>query len=153
MVYENLNIQLENGIAVVTISREKALNALNSPTILELQHFFGTEGRSIEGLKGVVITGAGEKAFVAGADISEFTSLNPQQGAALALRGQEVFSLIENFHVPVVAAVNGFALGGGCELAWHATCVWPAKKPGSDNRRSTSGSYPATAAPSGSYSM
>lgn len=117
MVYENLNIQLENGIAVVTISREKALNALNSPTILELQHFFGTQGRSIEGLKGVVITGAGEKAFVAGADISEFTSLNPQQGAALALRGQEVFSLIENFHVPVVAAVNGFALGGGCELA------------------------------------
>jgi enoyl-CoA hydratase len=117
MTYENLIIQIDNGIAQVTISREKALNALNSQTILELQHFFGVEGPTITGLKGVILTGAGEKSFVAGADITEFKNLSAAEGKALAQRGQDVFFLIERFHVPVVAAVNGFALGGGCELA------------------------------------
>lgn len=117
MQYQNLHIELANGIAVATISREKALNALNSQTMLELKHFFGQEGLEIKDLKGVILTGAGEKAFVAGADISEFKDLDAAQGAAFARRGQDIFFTIERFPKPVVAAVNGFALGGGCELA------------------------------------
>ncbi len=117
MQYENLNIDFSDGIAVITINREKALNALNTQTILELKHFFGEAGPKMSGLHGVVLTGAGEKAFVAGADITEFKGLDAAQGAAFARRGQEVFALIEQFPKPVIAAVNGFALGGGCELA------------------------------------
>lgn len=117
MIYQNLQVEITEHIALLTISREKALNALNTQTMLELGHFFGEAALRIEGLNGVILTGAGEKAFVAGADITEFKSLDAEQGAAFARRGQEIFAQIERFPKPVVAAVNGFALGGGCELA------------------------------------
>ncbi len=116
-MYENLRVEFQNGVAVVTLQREKALNALNQATMEELRRFFGEEAKAMPSLKGVVLTGAGEKAFAAGADITEFKDLDAAQGAAFARRGQDVFALIERFPRPVVAAVNGFALGGGCELA------------------------------------
>ncbi len=117
MLYEILQVAVVDGIAVITISREKALNALNSQTMLELQHFFGEAAHEISGLKGVVLTGAGEKAFVAGADITEFDGLSALEGMQLAKRGHDIFLSIEQFDRPVVAAVHGFALGAGCELA------------------------------------
>ncbi|MCE2821545.1 MAG: enoyl-CoA hydratase-related protein [Saprospiraceae bacterium] len=113
----NLQITWSDNIAIVTVSREKALNALNRQTMDELHEFFSVTAPATPGLKGVVITGAGEKSFVAGADITEFLGLSPAQGKELAQRGQDVFFLIERFDKPVVAAINGFALGGGCELA------------------------------------
>lgn len=117
MQYENLQISHEDGITVVTINREKSLNALNRRTMEELEHFFGEAAHDLEGLKGIILTGAGEKAFVAGADITEFVGLSEKEGMQLAKRGQDIFFLVEHFPKPVVAAVNGFALGGGCELA------------------------------------
>ncbi|NUQ26094.1 MAG: enoyl-CoA hydratase/isomerase family protein [Saprospiraceae bacterium] len=117
MQYENLLLEEENDILIVTINREKALNALNTQTMLELQRLFADDAPHRTYLKGVIITGAGDRAFVAGADIKEFLALDAEQGAAMAQRGQDIFFLIERFSKPVVAAVNGFALGGGCELA------------------------------------
>ncbi len=114
--YQNILVSFESPLVTLTISREKALNALNAVTMNELAYFF-TEGyKEFDSLRGVIITGAGEKAFVAGADITEFLKIETK-GGDLAQRGQTILFLIENFHVPVIAAVNGFALGGGCELA------------------------------------
>jgi enoyl-CoA hydratase len=113
----NVLIENRDGIVLLTINRPQALNALNYQTFTELIQFFGTDARHIEGLKGVIVTGAGEKAFVAGADITEFSALDVKTGEALAKRGQDCFFLIENFNRPVIAAVNGFALGAGCELS------------------------------------
>lgn len=117
MNYENLLVQDNDGILTVTINRERALNALNNQTMLELQRFFGEDAPGRSGLKGVILAGAGDKAFVAGADIKEFLALNAAQGQAMAQRGHNIFFSIERFPRPVVAAINGFALGGGCELA------------------------------------
>jgi enoyl-CoA hydratase len=114
---ENLLIAEENGIIIVTINRPQALNALNTGTFTDLKQCFGEHLAHRTDIKGVVITGAGEKSFVAGADISEFLKLDVASAAQLSKRGQDIFLLIERFHRPVVAAVNGFALGGGCELA------------------------------------
>ncbi len=117
MTYNNLLIREEDGILVLTINREKALNALNQETMRELADFFGKDAPQRTHLKGIVLTGAGEKAFVAGADIKEFLDLDDESGKRMAKHGQDVFFLIERFSKPVVAAINGFALGGGCELA------------------------------------
>ena len=117
MKYQNLLITEEDGIAIVTINREKALNALNMQTMLELQLFFNVDCLRRENVKGVILTGAGDKAFVAGADIKEFVGMDTKKGTKMAKSGQDVFFAIERFPKPVIAAVNGFALGGGCELA------------------------------------
>lgn len=117
MNYENLSVQNEDGILILTINREMAMNALNTQTMLELKRFFTEDVHAVKNLKGIILTGAGEKAFVAGADIKEFLKLDAEKGREMAARGHEVFFAIERFPKPIIAAVNGFALGGGCELA------------------------------------
>lgn len=117
MPYETLLTSLENGIFTITINRPDKLNALNKTVIEELSAALDEVYNNKE-IKCAIITGAGPKAFVAGADITEFLTLDASGGAALAAKGQEmVFNKIENCSKPIVAAVNGFALGGGCELA------------------------------------
>lgn len=116
MNFTNLLWEISDDILVITINRADKLNALNGETILEIKEAF-TEARKLENLKGIILTGAGEKAFVAGADIAEFQGLDMQQAKALAQRGHDIFFLIEHTSIPVIAVVNGFALGGGCELS------------------------------------
>ncbi|MGE5107244.1 MAG: enoyl-CoA hydratase/isomerase family protein [Sphingobacteriales bacterium] len=116
-MYQTILTLLENGILTITINRPDKLNALNKTVIEELSAALDEVYDNPE-IKSAIITGAGPKAFVAGADISEFISLDVQAGKSLAQKGQYmVFSKIENCPKPIVAAVNGFALGGGCELA------------------------------------
>ena len=116
MTYENLLTSTDNGIFTITINRPDKLNALNKKTVEEIGHAVAFAQSSFE-IKGIIITGAGPKSFVAGADISEFIGLSVEQGMALAKAGQDVFRQMETSSKPVIAAVNGFALGGGCELA------------------------------------
>jgi enoyl-CoA hydratase len=115
-MYQTLLTSLENGIYTIIINRPDKLNALNKDVFTDLNTALDEIEKNKE-IKSVIITGAGPKAFVAGADISEFNVLNKEQAMALAKRGQDIFARIENSSKPVVAAVNGFALGGGCELA------------------------------------
>lgn len=112
----NVLYEVRGPVALVTINRPEKLNALNRQTLESLAAAFA-EARKDPAVKAVVLTGAGEKAFVAGADIGEITSLDAQAGKLFAIFGQELFRAIETFPKPVIAAVNGFALGGGCELA------------------------------------
>ena len=114
MEYKNLTCEIQENIAIVTLQRPKALNALNQEVLSELRHVF-TEHLTRE-IRCVILTGA-EKAFVAGADIKEMDGMTPIQSRQFARSGQLIFESIENFHAPVIAAVNGYALGGGCELA------------------------------------
>lgn len=116
MAYENLLTTSENGIFTITINRPEKLNALNKKTVQEIGAAV-KEGIASAEVKGIIITGAGLKSFVAGADISEFLGLSVEQGKQLAQAGHDVFDFIEASPKPVIAAVNGFALGGGCELA------------------------------------
>jgi len=115
-MYQTLLTGLANGILTVTINRPDKLNALNRDVFTDLDKVVD-EIQNNPAIKSAVITGAGAKAFVAGADITEFTGLSKEEAIALAKRGQDVFFKIENSSKPVIAAVNGFALGGGCELA------------------------------------
>lgn len=115
-MYENIKLEVAQGIATLTINRPDKLNALNISTIEEIKSAFEKIYDDQE-IKAVIVTGSGEKAFVAGADISELAQLNEMNARRFAESGQEVFAAIENCHKPVIALVNGFALGGGCELA------------------------------------
>ena len=120
MSYSNIIVEENEAILTVTVNRPSKLNALNKATIEELHHAF-KEADDDPDCRVIILTGSGEKAFVAGADISEFSDLDVQRGSELARQGQEMlFDFIENLSTPVIAAVNGFALGGGLELAMAA---------------------------------
>lgn len=120
MSYENLLLDNSDGIAVLTLNRPKVLNALNAALLGELDAALDSleADRSV---RAIILTGAGEKAFAAGADIQELAAISAVEGQALAERGQQIFSKLETLGKPVIAAINGFALGGGCELALAAS--------------------------------
>lgn len=120
MSYKNLISKTQNGITTITIDRPSKLNALNRETIEELHEAFKDADTSPK-TKVIIVTGSGEKAFVAGADISEFADFSVEDGGKLAAKGQELlFDFVANLSTPVIAAINGFALGGGLELAMAA---------------------------------
>jgi len=117
MTYENILVETKGALMNITINRPKQLNALNGATIAELSHAF-TAGEADGTVHVIIITGAGDKAFVAGADIKEFAEFNVDQGKELSRSGhQTLFDLVENLKTPVIAAINGYCLGGGLELA------------------------------------
>ncbi len=116
MSYENLIVEMRGNVAVATINRPEKLNALNNATMKEIGAFVDSVYKD-DSIHAMVMTGAGEKSFVAGADIGEIASLTPAMAAKFAKSGQKIFNRIERCPKPAIAAVNGFALGGGCELA------------------------------------
>ena len=120
MAFDTLLLERDGAVAILTINRPQVLNALNSQTLDELRRAI-LDLKQDESVRAVIITGAGEKAFVAGADINELAVQTPTSGREHALAGQHVFDLVENMGKPVIAAINGYALGGGCELAMACT--------------------------------
>jgi enoyl-CoA hydratase len=120
MAFDNLLLERDGAIAIVTVNRPNVLNALNALTLDELRRVI-LDFKQDDSVRAVVLTGAGEKAFIAGADINELAVQTPTSGREHALTGQHVFDLIENLGKPVIAAINGYALGGGCELAMACT--------------------------------
>jgi len=120
MAYENLLVERDGGVLTITINRPKVLNALNAATLAELDREIAA-ARDDASVRAIVLTGGGEKSFVAGADINELAVQTPVSGREHARHGQSLFDRIERLGKPVIAAVNGFALGGGCELAMACT--------------------------------
>jgi len=120
MAFDNLLLERDGAVAILTVNRPTVLNALNSPTVDELRRAMLDLKRDAT-VRAIIVTGAGPKSFVAGADINELAVLAPTAGREHALTGQHVFDVIENLGKPVIAAINGFALGGGCELAMACT--------------------------------
>lgn len=118
--FDNILVERDAGVATITINRPKVLNALNTQTFDELRRAV-LAFRHDADVRAVIVTGAGDKAFIAGADINELAVQTPTGGRDHALRGQQVLDLIENLGKPVIAAINGYALGGGCELAMACT--------------------------------
>lgn len=126
MNYENILFQVDDGVGVLTFNRPKALNALNAPTLDEVADVLGRAARE-DSIRVLVLTGAGDKAFVAGADIKEFPTFNTQTARQVAERGQGLLFEIEELPKPVIACVNGFALGGGCEIAMACDFIYAAE--------------------------
>jgi len=120
MAFDNLLLERDDAVAVLTINRPKVLNALNGQTLDELRRAI-LDLKHDAGVRAVIVTGAGDKSFIAGADINELAVQSPIDGREHAIRGQHVFDLIEHMGKPVIAAINGYALGGGCELAMACT--------------------------------
>lgn len=112
---EFINYEVEGMVGVITINRPKALNALNSQVLEELDQTL--DAVDLDNVRALILTGAGEKSFVAGADIGEMSTLTKAEGEAFGKKGNDVFRKLETFPIPVIAAVNGFALGGGCEIS------------------------------------
>lgn len=120
MSYENILVAVDGPVATITLNRPKVLNALNAATFNDLEAAMARLSAD-ESIRAVLLTGSGEKAFAAGADIQELANVSALEGHALSLRGQRVFDQIENLGKPVIACINGFALGGGCELSLACT--------------------------------
>jgi enoyl-CoA hydratase len=118
--FENILYEKKNSIAYITVNRPKVLNALNTATMGELRAAF-QDSKDDNAVRVVILTGSGEKAFIAGADINELSKLSPVEAKEYTHRGQAVFDLIESLGKPTIACINGFALGGGCELAMACT--------------------------------
>ena len=123
MSEETVRLSFEGATATLTVDRPKALNALNTATLEQFEEALAVLAKRPE-VRGLIVTGAGEKAFVAGADIAEMMNLNLEQSLAFAARGHRVFDGLERLHCPTLAAVNGFALGGGCELALACDLIY-----------------------------
>ena len=127
MNYENILFEIHERVGVLTFNRPKALNALSAATLDEVADVIESVARN-DSIRVLVLTGAGDKAFVAGADINEFNSLNPLSARLFAEKGQGIFFEIERLPKPVIACVNGFALGGGCEIAMACDFIYASDK-------------------------
>ncbi len=127
MTYETILYEVQDGVGLVTINRPKVLNALSPQVLIEVSDVVD-EIQKGTAVRVLVITGAGDKAFVAGADISEFPKMNPLQARGFAEKGQALFFALEQLPIPVIACVNGFALGGGCELAMSCDFIYASDK-------------------------
>jgi enoyl-CoA hydratase len=127
MPYENILFDMQEGVGLVTFNRPKVLNALNEKTLNEVAEVIECARNDLN-MRVLVFTGAGEKAFVAGADIAEFPKMNPLQARLFAEKGQAVFAALEQLPIPVIACVNGFALGGGCEFAMSCDFIYASEK-------------------------
>ena len=141
MAFDNLLLDRDGPVALITINRPKVLNALNAATVDELRRAI-LELQNDPAVRVVILTGAGDKAFVAGADINELAVQTPITGRDRALAGQHVFDLIENMGKPVIAAINGYALGGGCELALACT-LYACLRHGDDRAARDHAGHPA----------
>jgi len=127
MDYEDILFEVQDGVGVLTFNRPNVLNALKPKTLEEVSEVID-KAREDDALRVLVLTGAGDKAFVAGADISQFPGMNPLRARLFAEKGQEVFFKLENLPKPVIACVNGFALGGGCEIAMSCDFIYASEK-------------------------
>lgn len=127
MDYEDILFEVKDGVGILTFNRPHVLNALTPQTLEEVSAVTDSV-RDDDAVRVLVLTGAGDKAFVAGADISRFSSMNPLQARLFAEKGQEIFFKLENLPKPVIACVNGFALGGGCEIAMSCDFIYASEK-------------------------
>ena len=127
MSYENILFEVKDGVALITFNRPKAMNAMNPATLAELDHALEAVQKD-ESVRVLVLTGSGEKAFVAGADITEFQKMGPLDARHFAEQGQTIFFKLEQLPIPVIACVNGFCLGGGCEMAMSCDFIYASER-------------------------